>query len=284
LEKSGGLWGSGLLCGLKRADGWAHWRIPRGGFLRFHHSNGGVHLSVRLQCATCPRQVRRPPQCPRTRLIVCKTVRLCTCTLHFDRSRCSTAMLLHQPSSYRLFCDREYMDSRTQAPLQSCHTPVELERCAPKFRRYGQSKTKRHSNACLHRVRDRALVLCEGVTTLVSFPHIRRHMISVFLPWTLIHKPAQRPIFWSKQSSSRPPASINRSICDDIASKVSVCTPLLDDLTDPEQQTSSQHHDELRTWKISSRSVTGYTSDLPVLRALHGIPDASFALRRYRRA
>jgi hypothetical protein len=169
-------------------------------------------------------------------------------------------------------------------PLQSCHTPVELERCSPKFRRYGQSKTKRHSNACLHRVRDRALVLCEGVTTLVSFPHIRRHMISVFLPWTLIHKPAQRPIFWSKQSSSRPPASINRSICDDIASKVSVCTPLLDDLTDPEQQTSSQHHDELRTWKISSRSVTGYTSDLPVLRALHGIPDASFALRRYRRA
>jgi hypothetical protein len=116
LEKSGGLWGSGLLCGLKRADGWAHWRIPRGGFLRFHHSNGGVHLSVRLQCATCPRQVRRPPQCPRTRLIVCKTVRLCTCTLHFDRSRRSTAMLLHQPSSYRLFCDREYMDSRTQAP------------------------------------------------------------------------------------------------------------------------------------------------------------------------
>lgn len=40
--------------------------------------------------------------------------------------------------------------------LCTCHTRTVLERFSPEFRRYGRGKTKRHSNACLHRVRDRA--------------------------------------------------------------------------------------------------------------------------------
>lgn len=140
--------------------------------------------------------MRSMPAASHTPIVVpADSARLSVCVHVYSTSIAPVAVLLCSCTSQTHIGCSATESTWTRGPLQSCHTPVERERFSPKFRRYGRGKTKRHSNACLHRVRDRASSLCEGVTTLVSFPHIRRHMISVFLPWTLIHKPAQRPVF-----------------------------------------------------------------------------------------